>query len=1160
MSHRRIVATLALVVFCLVSFAGVALAIESPSSDSPPSPAQSPYLIVEFDAPPLAAVYKTQLQAASANGKLDVNSVSAQAYVAELQAQQAAFVSQMQTVLPNATVAQFYADEALQVKEALTYQVVFNGMAVNPGTSDLEAANRLLATLPGVRAVYPDRPNFTDLYTSTQLINAPAVWNVLGGRENAGAGVKFASVDGGIHHLAPMFSGEGYDYPAGFGPQGKGLINNNNGKIITSRAYFREWDPPQVEDLGLPQTQCGDACAWPGPRGTSHGVHTSSIAAGNVVTDAEYSGFPVGTISGVAPRAYVMSYKVFYGSVDNDGSFYDAEGIAALEDVAIDGADVVNNSWGGGPTSIGGPGDPLDTALRNLAASGVFVSMSAGNAGPSLATTDHPSDDYIIAAATTTSGTIASGRLRVPGDEDLQNIPFTEASFGAELPPVGTVITYSVLPAASVDPANVEGCSAWPAGTFDGRAALIRRGTCEFGVKVLNAEQAGAEFAIVYNNPAGGDELISMGPGAVGDQVTIGAVFIGNTAGQAIVDAFASDPATQVVLDMQLFQAGNTADVVANFSSRGAGIGSVLKPDIAAPGVNILAQGYDPDADGEAAHLGYGQVSGTSMASPHVAGAAVLVRQAYPSWPNAAIKSALMSTAKYTDVYNANGSPAQPLDIGAGRLDLTHVLDPGVILDPPSLSFGLVQSGTVDSIVVTVTSVATQTETYEISTLYTGNGFTATTALDGFSVSPASITLEAGQSTQFTVTVDSTATPGVGDSQGYVILDGPVHDAHMPAWARITPAAQLADVLIIDNDASDLEPTFGDYLSFYTSTVEALGRSYAVVNTADSFGQSTTIPGPAELVGYGAVLWFTGDNYVTIAGLTDQDQSTLLEYLNNGGKVIAMGQDLASTIDAVTAGVTPPVLYSFGLGAEWLQDSISDGEVPGGYATSAPNAPEIFRDLVVRPTQVWVDEVEPAADPPEADSYGRDAQRVLNYGGPFNIDEGTVALIHRDQPSLELPDIPYLGKAFYATFGLEGMDVLTVTEGFTTTSPVEFLDTVFEWTDSEAGSATISNTTPISATGITLFMANYTSPEGYEATDWRWDFGDGSPFVISESEAAGHTYACSDDNTVTVRVEVTDEAGNRAIGSLEVDVSDTCFEETRGFFLPFIPRDSVVTP
>lgn len=1156
MSHRRIVATLALVVFSLVCFTGVAFAVASPTNDTPPTPAQSPYLIVELQSPPLAAVYKTQLQSAvAANGRLDANSAAAQSYMAQLEAEQAAFVSQMQAVLPNATVGQYYADDQLRMLKPLSYRVVFNGMAVNPGTSDPEAARRLLSQIPGVKAVYQDAPHYTDLYTSTTLINAPVVWDVLGGRENAGWGVKFASMDGGVHKDAPMFSNADgkFQYPNGFGPFGKGLINNNNGKIIVSRAYFRSWDPPQTADPG--KNGCGDACAWPGPAGTSHGVHTASTAAGRVITDAMYSGLNVGTISGVAPGAWVMSYKVFYGSVRGDGSFYNAEGIAALEDIAMDGADVLNNSWGSGPSSNGNLGDPLETALANAAASGVFISMSAGNAGPSASTLDHPLSDYINVAASSTGGTLASGKVSIPGREDLQDIPFTTASFGEPLPP-GQVMTYTVLPGEVVDPSNALGCNPWPAGTFNGKAALILRGSCEFGVKVLNAEQAGAVFVIVYNHAAGGEGLINMGPGAVGDQVTISSIFIGHTAGVAIVEDYNNDPTSaSLVVNTIAFQVGNTPDRITSFSSRGPTVGLGLKPDIAAPGENILAQGYTPGAEGEEQYFGYGQASGTSMAAPHVAGAAVLVRQAYPNWTNAQIKSALMTTSKYTDVYNFDGTPAQPLDMGAGRLDLARVLDPGVLVDPVNVSFGAVHTGTAQSLVVTVMSVATQTETYQLSTLYTGDGFTMTTALAGFSVEPASITLEPGASAQFTVTVDPAASQGIGENQGFIVMDGPTHDAHMPVWARVIPATPLADVLIIDNSASGIFGT--DYLSVYTSTLEALGKSYAVVDTMDSFGEATTIPEPAQLAGYEAVLWFTGDNFISngapygipgLLGLTNQDQFNLLDYLNNGGTLIAMGQDVASTVSAATTDPNASYvwIYNWGLASYWLQDSISNNGVPSAFVTTVPGVRPVFPNLAIKLNQRYVDEIRPSVD-----DYGRGGVPVLQYGGPFNRQNGYVAMAHRDQPSLEFPDLSYNGRAFYATFGLEGMDVVTVTGATMSASPVQLLGAVMNWTEAEAGEATISDITPVTTTAMTLFRADYVPNEPVDtlaaaaatAIAWRWDFGDGSPYVTSSTPVAGHTYWCWFDNTYTVRVEITDSTGNRTVASQEMDVSNSCFQE-----------------
>ena len=940
MKHHMPFVALVVAVVAILFLAPFASAVVEPPTltDGPgdAAPPSSPRLIVELASPPLTVAYRTQVGAAAADGSLDANSAFAAQYVAQLQAEQAAFVNSMEQAVPAARVSTFVNESGYA--ESAAYQVAFNGLAVETGGLDPETVRARLSRLPGVKAVYADRLYAAALYTSTALINAPVVWNQLGGRADAGADVKVASMDGGAYYLAPMFDGAGYSYPPGYRPNGLGLTANNNGKIIVSRAYFRSWDPPVAEET----------TPWPGVGGTSHGVHTASTAAGNVVT-ATYGGAPVGQISGVAPRAYVMSYKVFYDSVNGNSGFYTAEGLAALEDIVMDGADVVNNSWGGGPGSEGGEFDALDTALTNAFDAGVFVSMSAGNAGPGNGTTDHPSPSYISVAASTTGGTYASGRLGVVDDPSLQDLSFAAASFGEPLT-VGQVITYAVLPSASVDAGNINGCNAWAAGAFTGKAALVQRGDCEFGVKVLNAEEAGASLVIVYNSAAGGDDLMNMGPGAVGDQVTISSVFIGRTNGLGIVAAYNLDNNTQLQIDTIAFQAGSTPDRIIAFSSRGPGVGNTLKPDIAAPGVNILAQGYTPGASGMDVFTGYGQASGTSMASPHVAGAAALVRQAHPTWPTSWIKSALMSTSKYMDIYNFDETPAQPLDMGAGRLDLTDVLDPGVILDPPSLSFGLVPTGTTKTISVTVLSVAATADTYDVATLFTGNGFTQTTALPGFSVSPTQIALQPGQSAVLAVTFTAAVGQGYGDNQGFVTMSGADHDAHLPAWARVTSATALADVLLIDNDFSDLVQDY-DYLWYYTSTLETLGLSYVVWNVDDYVGGDRTIPYATTLAAFPHILHFTGDNYEpdgtypVHTGLTALDLDSLTEYVNGGGRYIAMGQDYASAM------TNDSFFYNYRLGAAYIQDSISNEEQPNQLIVPTADAPDILGGMIVDLTQ-----------------------------------------------------------------------------------------------------------------------------------------------------------------------------------------------------------------
>ncbi len=1247
----------------------------SDDSTTDQTPKASNRLIVQLQSPSLVEWSQTNTNVRSEAGKIAYSSPQAQAYVQQLQAEQAAFISRMQTALPGSSVSQFIDENQQHVD--LTFQVVFNGLAVDPGATSTSEARKILSSLPDVKNVFSDYAHDPELYASLPLINAQAAWNdpAIGGKQNAGEGVKVASMDGGLHHLAPMFDGTGYFYPPGYPVGGLGLPANNNGKIIASRVYFRAWDPPSP----------GDENPWPGTLGTPHGNHTASTAAGNEVV-ADYLGITE-TISGVAPHAWLMSYRVFYNSVTNDGSFYTAEGIAALEDIAMDGADALNNSWGAGPGSLGGEFDPLDTALINVANSGTFISMSAGNAGPGNGTTDHPSDEYINVAASSTDGTLASGRLSVsapePVTDTLKNMPYAAAAFGGSLAP-GGLYTYDFLPADAVDPTNFEGCNAWPADTFAGKAALISRGTCEFGVKVLNAEQAGAEFVIVYNHAAGGDTLTTMGPGAVGDQVTIPSVFIWHSKGLAMSDWYAvNGAASQVTLDTLAFQAGNTPDVIASFSSRGPGVGMVLKPDITAPGVNILAQGYTPNATGEDRHLGFGQSSGTSMAAPHVTGAAALIRQIHPDWSNAYIKSALMSTSKYIGIWNNDGSHAQPLDMGAGRLDLTHAADPGVILDPPSLSFGQLVTGTVMSLQVSVTSVADEDDTYALSGISVGGTYPTPTqgSLMAFSVNPVTLTLGAGATATFTVTFNSSQA-AIGDNQGYIVLDGEEYDAHMAAWARVAPLPS-ADVLIIDDDFSQLLG-YPDYVGYYTQTLTSLGISYDIWDADLYYDNPTTIPDPASLSPYKAVIYFTGDHFqpdgafTVSTPLTALDMDRLTEYANGGGIVLAMGQDLASVLNS-TSSSTASFFYSSVLGGKYLQDSVTANELPSLPVVPLSSAPpafdsisldlsgsgtthvelvganetppvatanfgeawlnydaanmELSYDVYVYPTnpmtvtashihdgdvgvpgpiifplfmgpqyitdtlnffgsvtlnitqevellngglyinvhssdypagelrgqiqvsvsgdgagnQYYIDEIKgKPVNAPDNPLEEMPYVPLLKYPGPYNVEDGVVAMSHRDQPTLERPGISYPGRSVYTTFGLEG-----VNNGLGSTTREELIAKLFDWAMDEPA-VTISDTTPSNASQLTMFEASLSSNiTGTVGTSYRWDFGDGTEFAGPYASAqASHTYELC--GLYTVRVEAINSFGNRTVGVLEADVTN-CSENVAPVFRVVLP-------
>lgn len=1130
-------------------------------------------LIIELEAPSLAtwaassyttATFRQSAGLFDSNGRLNVGSTVAQDYIAQLKTDQTIFVNKMQSAFPDAQVSTFINEYGMP--ETNSYQIVMNGMAIDPGSMSRDEARRILAKMDGVKNVYLDFAHTPSLYTSTQLINAPAVWDMVGGQENGGAGVKMASMDGGIHKDAPMFDGTDFSYPSDFPPNGLGLTANNNGKIIASRVYFRAWDPPAP----------GDENPWPGTNGTPHGVHTSGIAAGNIITDVTYSGYDVGKMSGVAPAAWVMSYRVFYNSVTGDGSFYNAEGIAALEDIVADGADVLNNSWGGGPGSIGGEFDALDVALINATEAGIFVSMSAGNAGPGNGTTDHPSDDYINVAASTTSGTLASGKLNViaptPITDTLQDMPFGTADFGDPLP-IGAVVTYTFKTAASVDPANVTGCNAFAGTPFTGTAAIISRGGCFFSDKVYNAEQAGAEFVVIYNNA--GDGLINMASGSHAGEITIPSVFVGQTNGDGMVAWYtAHGNASVLELDTLAFQAGNRPDVIASFSSRGPGVGNVLKPDITAPGVNILSQGYTPGATGEARHMGYGQASGTSMAAPHVTGAAALVRQVHPDWSNAYIKSALMSTSKFMGVYNGDGSQAQPLDMGAGRLDLANATDPGIILDPPSLSFGLVPTGTTKSLDVMVTNIATATETYILDAVQlqaeSAFGTVGTLAAPWLTVSPISITLTPGETTKVTVTFDP-STGEYGDNQGFLLLTGNTHVGHMPGWARVTYATPIADVLIIDNDFNYLLSGYPNYLGYYTNTLESLGYSYAVWNADAHFNNATTIPDATTLAAYRAVIYYTGDNYnpdgtfTVSTPLTELDMDRLTEYANMGGVLIAMGQDMAAVLgsDASDDGT---FFYNAILGGNWLQDTISGFALPALPVIATNNAPVAFNNVSLNLTdagdsaanQFFVDELmaKPFKDPDDPDTL-MPYVPLFKYPGGTNVQDGIVGMAHRDQPTLERPGISYDGRSIYTTFGLEG-----VNNGITgATERADLLETMLAWGWDNSTTAVTSSNQVLNNSLLTTFTATVTSMvyggegtgvlpiSGNSGVSYRWDFGDDSGISGPYSaNVASHQYnTCG---TYNVKVESVDVYGTHSIGEEVVNVTQNCAQHL--IYLPLV--------
>lgn len=716
--------------------------------------------------------------APSATGKvkLDVNTAASQAYISHLKTVQSAFVADLQAVAPGSAV---YFD----------YQVAFNGLALAVAPEKIDA----LAALPGVLKIYPDQIREVQMDTSLPLINAPAMWAKLGGKSNAGAGIKIADVDTGLRPANPMFSGTNFTTPVGY-PKGYCVTNpadpnfQCNSKVIVARAFPDPSLPVALEETLSPLDIGG------------HGSHTAGTAAGNEVTVAAGTGAPVDTvISGVAPAAYLMVYKGLFEKPDHSGSSgTDASLIAALNAALSDGADVINNSWGGG---AGDPNsNPEKPVIDAITAAGTLVVFSAGNDGPAGGTVGCPGcvENALTVAASTTQRIFANkvditGPGTVPANlTNLAALQGTGPKLAANM--INTPLKYLST--------NNDGCAAFPAGTFTGAVALIQRGTCNFSVKVNNAAAAGALAVLMYNNTGGPPSSM----GAL-EATTIPSMMITTDDGLAVKAWVTANPTTSTItLFSAVSRMTNPAwqDIMAGFSSAGPNADpSFLKPDITAPGVNILSA-VSPALITGATDPIYDLYQGTSMSAPHITGSAALVMQQHPTWTPVQVKTALTSTSIQALKKPDGVTPADPFNMGAGRVDLARVSNAGLTFDKASFANG--------SCVVscswtnTIKNVSATTETWTAQV--------AAPSTMPVTVTPATFSLAPGFSAQFTVTADAHNMP-VGTYQFGSITwknsSGTYPDAYLP---MAVSAASTTNSVSLSNTVDKATANSGEVLTY----------------------------------------------------------------------------------------------------------------------------------------------------------------------------------------------------------------------------------------------------------------------------------------------------------------------------------------------------------
>ncbi len=616
-----------------------------------------------------------------------------------------------------------------------------------------------LASLEGVTGIYLDRLMQPDTDASPGFVGAPVFWNELGGQDFAGSGVTVGILDTGIWPEHPSYSDpdpHSIPYPAppvmpganGFAGTPRSTCdfgdtnwNVNDAPFECNNKLIGAYDFTDTYKslLGLKESEYSSARDADG-----HGTHTSSTAVGNGDVSANVFGVSHGTVSGIAPRAHVIMYKVC-----NEAGCYQSDSLAAVEQAILDDVDILNFSISGGADPFQ---DVVEQAFSVAYENGVFVAASAGNSGGALNTVAHRGPWTTTVAASTSNRQFMSTVTLLAGGEESLTLEGSTLTDGLASP------VRVVLP-----PAGQESClSPFPAGTFTGEIVICRRGGSTRVAKSYYVAAGGGGGMLLYN-PSEQD--------LAADNHFVPSVHLDYAAGQSLLEFVANHEvvtATFSTSSAEVIQ----GDMMASFSSKG-GPGQILgisKPDITAPGVQIFA-GHTPTpasiAGGATGQL-FRTMQGTSMSSPIVAGSAALVKALHPDWTPGQIKSALMMTANGNLVKQDGQTPAGPFEAGSGRVDLNRLANPGLTISDSVDSFNSLKNELWNTnypslYVPDMPGQITVERTVHSELLQSSIWQTAVDGPEDLTVYvPESITVPAGGDLTFDITVDARHVP-VGD-------------------------------------------------------------------------------------------------------------------------------------------------------------------------------------------------------------------------------------------------------------------------------------------------------------------------------------------------------------------------------------------------------------
>jgi subtilisin family serine protease len=597
-----------------------------------------------------------------------------------------------------------------------------------------------------------------------------------------------------------------------------------------------------------------------------HGTHVTTIAAGNK-TGASIFGTLLGNVQGIAPKARIAVYKACWIRSGETSATCNTSDLANAIDMAVaDGVHIINYSVG---SSLNDVIAPDDIALINAAKAGVLTAVAAGNEGPNPATIGSPagSPAVITVAASSRDGAHSLEAIQVTSPSSVAGrYAVREASFSPALKERDPIEGQLIL----ADDENIV-LSGGAAGTTDdacegianstemsGKIAFIQRGGCEFDIKVQNADNAGAIAVVIFN--IAGDPIVMTGTSGLSD---IPALMIGQADGNLLLDELNDGNFVEVVLDKGLLLSEtDDGNIMGSFSARGPGpVGDILKPDVTAPGINILA-GAAPATITSVPDERFAFRSGTSMATPHVTGVAALLKQAHPDWSPAAIKSALMTTARQDIKQSDEQTDAHPFDFGSGHIAPNSANDPGLVYDVSADEYDAYSCGIQSPIIdqarcdqlaaagfslslsdlnqpaIAVSRLANEsTVTRHVTNVSdTAESYVAEIVAPagiGVQVVPSSLSLSPGQSASFSVT--TTYQTGALDLWrfGSLTWTGSDHSVHSPIAVRPTSISAPAEVSSFGGTGSLSFPVEFGYNGAYTPGVHGLKRAFVVDGFVD---------------------------------------------------------------------------------------------------------------------------------------------------------------------------------------------------------------------------------------------------------------------------------------------------------------------------------------